>query len=475
MYAGISFFLLLSACTSSPEDTGKPNQESDPVTPDSDSGGGGGGGDSDSPPVTECTEDAALLTGISVEVTDMPTVLRVTWSTAEPTDGAVVFWDSARAYTTALTGAETTEHEHLLVGMPASTEVSLKVVVGDKCSPVTTATTGTLPSGLPPLSATVNDADAVDGFSVVPVVTANTSFVSIIDSLGRYVWTKEISFVVYRARFSKDKTAVLYDISSSAIEIDGEIHRVSLAGEEEATYLIPGHHTDFVEADDGTIAALGWDIQEIEGRKFLGDILVEYAPDGTLTEVWNAFDHFEVDTSEQYPTGWYPGDLSVEDWSHANNLSYAEDDYFITLSTNNAIVRFDRDTMAQEWAMEDIFPTPDNPPEYFYNLHSAQYLGNDQLLVFNRGNYVDICSSAQEYTIDPDADTFVSTWSYTSEECYMVYYLGETRRLENGNTRIVWSTAGVIDEVDSAGNTLASYSLSLGAAFAFLDTVDTLY
>ena len=67
------------------------------------------------------------------------------------------------------------------------------------------------------------------------------------------------------------------------------------------------------------------------------------------------------------------------------------------------------------------------------------------------------------------------TWSYESEDCLHVYYLGESHPLDNGNMLIVWSTSGRIDQVTAAGQSVWRIEADLGAGFGFVDHVASLY
>lgn len=430
-------------------------------------------------PPSDCVEDAALFSEITVENTDIATVLRVSWTTTEATEGFIVFSDGVLSHSTPLSAAST-EHSQLLLGVPADTDVSFQIMAGDRCSAINTARTESLPAGLPPLSVVTLDAARVaGGYTIVPLITESTSFITIIDALGRYVWAYEFAYAgVYRARIAPDYQSILFNNEANTVSGEGAVWRINLDGSGLISYAIPGGHTDFIALEDGTLTVIGWDVQERDGRTFVGDTIVRRNPDGSIETLWNAFDHLDVDTSVPYSTGWYPADPAAEDWSHVNNLSYAEGDYFFSVANLNAVVRIDGETGAQEWIMRDdpLFGNP-YPDEdiYFYNLHSVQYLGDNHILVFNRQDYVDRCSSADEYEVDPTTNTFTRVWSHSAEECYKVYYLGEAQRLDNSNTRISWTTSGVIDEVDTTGAIVSSYALSLGAGFAFISPTSSLY
>ena len=63
--------------------------------------------------------------------------------------------------------------------------------------------------------------------------------------------------------------------------------------------------------------------------------------------------------------------------------------------------------------------------------------------------------------------TAEEVWSYANEGVF-VYILGEAARLPSGNTLIVWSTAGQVQEVTPGGELVWSLDSEVGGAFGLL-------
>ncbi len=126
----------------------------------------------------------------------------------------------------------------------------------------------------------------------------------------------------------------------------------------------------------------------VEGSRYLADRIVEVSPTGALREVWNVWDHYTPDPSEDWSGGFYVPDPEVLDWSHVNAISYsaAEDAYFVSLPL-----------------------------------------------------------------------------------------LGNAQRLPDGNTLLVFSSAGEMNEVSPSGDVMWRLNLDLGAAFGFSERIDSLY
>ena len=85
------------------------------------------------------------------------------------------------------------------------------------------------------------------------------------------------------------------------------------------------------------------------------------------------------------------------------------------------------------------------------------------------------CSEAIEVTLSPEDGLATKTWSYRSEDCNLVLFYGEARRLENGNTLVIFSSSGQISEANPAGETVWQVNSDVGGAFTFGQRIDSLY
>jgi hypothetical protein len=420
---------------------------------------------------------------VTVTPTAMPTVLRAAWETDEDTEGYVLFAGRGQvARRSATTSGQL--HEVLLVGLRPATEVAYTVWVDGMaaCGGEGSTTTGALDVGFPTVAANVTTMDAEQaGLTVVPLMGKSASGAVILDEEGAVVWAAELGGggrSVFKATPSLDGDAVLFNESANGFERPGVLYRLSLDGERYDSFEIVGGHTDFVERAPHEYTMLGWEIREFEGRRLLGDTLVEFDESGGSRVVWNAFDAIEVDLSRSYDTGWFRSDPTVEDWTHVNGLSYsaAEDSYYLTMTLDDAVARVSRSTGEMTWRMAtgagDF--TSDSESAMFVRPHSVQPL-DGSVLVFNRGRPnqgAEACSDVVQVAYDMAAGTMSKIWSHTPESCITVESLGSAQRLGGGNTLICFSSAGRIDEVDDVGDLVLSLSLPAGSTFGFAARVD---
>ncbi len=426
-------------------------------------------------PVEGCVEGDGAVVEVEATLTDVPTVVRVTWRTPAHSSGVVHFTTATGVRRTSVSSG--TEHEVLLLGNRAHTDVPFRIASDDgvtlSCGEVRTVTTGALPADLPNLGVTIADGYAVEGggYTVVSIIRQLTSFVVLLDSGGEYVWAWEDTEGTYAGQyFNADvdlaRSGLLVNELADAADADGAVLRIGFDGAVRAPVYIEGSHTDFVELPDGGIAALSWDIREVDGERYLGDRIVEVDAAGNTRTVWNVWDHYTPDPHTPWPTGYYVADGTVLDWSHVNAIAYdaANDAFLVSLPFNQSIARIDRETGSMTWVIrgDGLVQMP----------HSVQALG-DSVLVFNRGHVgmPEACSEAREI----DLASRTSVWSYQTEPCLLVPFLGAALRLPDGNTLVDWSSAGQLDEVSPSNELLWRVNLDLGAAFGFADRLDSLY
>ena len=251
-------------------------------------------------PISHDVNDGGVLTQTLIS-----TVLSAQWTNLDAPARAWFEGETSGAH-----GAtpETTGGHALLLGTVADEQVTVQVEFdpdGDRrCSEPVVATTGPLPPSLPELVQSLHDADrAVDGSLVAPIITQSGSYVVVLDSLTRPVWVLQTDGTIFRARLSRDHTAVLYFSGAPGPGAIGAIHRTTLDGMTTTDTVATDVHTDFDELEDGSYVTLTWDVREFQDgdttRRLLGDAVSVVNPDGDTTPVWNAFDHFTVDLTQE--------------------------------------------------------------------------------------------------------------------------------------------------------------------------------
>ncbi len=419
----------------------------------------------------DATGAAPVISDVEAEVSEAVTmVVTVRWTTDVPSTGHVEFGvgDDLSLSTPAETGAAT-DHEAVLLGLPADADASYRVVAEADGAvaegELSTITTGPLPPELPNPTVT---GSGHDGYMAVPLL-GSVSAATILDADGRIVWFRlyEGELDLFRVRLSHDGSSVLFNAADVSDEpsAETEIVRVALDGSSVTGVTIPWLAHDFVELPDGTLTAIALDIREVDGEDVRGDKLVEVAPDGTQTEIWSTFDC------------WDPAEVVGTDpesgWTWTNAIDYDEtgDDYYVGIRNLSSIVKVDRATGACEWALGGAAATLEmvGDSSGFLHQHQFQVLG-DSVLVFDNDGGPGLASRAIEYELDLDAGTAEQTWSFTTDPPIYSFVLGDVNRFDDGATLITWSVLGQIDRVTAAGESVWRLNTAMGYALGF-DTV----
>lgn len=451
----------------------------------------------DSGSAPSCPVDPYLFYGVRAELTDVPTVIRVSWTTAEPTSSQVVFRTEEATRWTDPDPTLRTDHEVLVLGLPPYTETTLRAAgaregvdtgtddtgtVGDDplCSHALTLTTGSWPAELPEVHlAHREEGRATAPAIAVPLIGVDERYFVIIDDQGRVVWAlePEQGGVMYRSPVSRDGDHLWWGYEATSAGNPGIIRKVAWDATVVEEYTVPTMHHDLVELPDGTIATLGLETRTYregdEERQLLGDTILEVYPDGTVEEIWNAFDWFSPDLGEQYPD-FYEGWSTAECWTYANSLSYQEqeDRYLMTLDGLDGLVGVDRSTGELAWIYAEDGPglAPDDDGDYLERAHRVRADDDGSLLVLERGPYLDgVCAEALRLELDQERGVVHETWSWSTADCVQVWMLGDIWPVEDDHVIAVWSSAGRIDEIDPKGESVYRLDLDMGDTFGFID------
>jgi hypothetical protein len=440
----------------------------------------------DGSPRDSAAVGAIELFDLSAAAADIPTVIRVSWTTAEPCTSVVTGTAEGAVVETTETEA-TTSHSVLLAGLPPLSEVAVSVTVArddDVGSGQTLAETGGLPGWLPRYTYSAHvPKSAAPGFVLAPAILANGGGIVAFDGLGRVVWawpqgSSANPDTLFRARLSMDGQYVLANEQAYSAETEGSILRIALDGSTVDRVKVLSGHTDFAEYAPGGYLVLGWEIREMDNRKILADSVIEVAPDGAQRELFNAFDAFTLDLSREYDH-FYLADPAVEDWTHINGISYAAEDdtFYLTATFNNGVLHVDRPTGSLLWTLSDSGGDFENlgDSEMMMFPHSAEAVEGG-VLVFNRNNFVDGtgCSEAVELELDAAAGTARQVWSYASERCVLTSSLGAAQRLPGGNTLVTFTAASQADETTSEGDLAWRVSAPAGSSIGFTSHVPRL-
>lgn len=418
------------------------------------------------PPKGEAS--ATLPTDIDAVVSpDVVTVITVRWHTEVATAGYVEFGESGELGRSTPVTEAGTEHEVLLLGLPADTEIHFRpvTVAGDESALIATIATGSLPAGIYPMEVT-GETPGWHGYQVF-TLQGSAFAVIIIDSLGRTVWyrTVEVTGHLMRAFLSNDGESLVYLVSGSGEHPENDaIVRVALDGSTVTEIPIPSASLDMVELPDGSFAVIVAEDRGEEGAASLGDTIVEVAADGATRVIWSAWDQYDP----------IPDTADIHDWTHANALDYdaASDAYYLSMKSLRCLVKIDRTTGELLWTMNG--PLSDFAGAAI-DVHHQFHLLDRGVLFFENGPDERGSSRAVEVSYDEDAGTMEEVWSYVHDPPLLVYATGDVHRFDDGTTGIAWSTAGEIQRVTPDGEVIWQLNVDLGQALTYVQVVESMY
>ena len=205
-------------------------------------------------------------------------------------------------------------------------------------------------------------------------------------------------------------------------------------------------------------------------QKVMGDVIIEFTPEGEIVHKWKCFDHMPVERIgyETFSRYWerrgFPG---VIDWSHANAIVPLpdEDAYLVNYRYQSAMIKVDKGSDKIDW----IFAEPsgwgkdlqnkllDIPEDgWNWHQHSPRFTKNGNLLFFNNNNYQarpfettselrESPSYAVEYKINEQNKTVERIWD---------------SRIEGENS-LISIAMGRVSELPNSGNILACFGALL--------------
>jgi hypothetical protein len=413
---------------------------------------------------------------VMAEISDtIATVVKLRWTTGEPTVGYVEYGPTAAlGLRTPTEATPTTAHATALLGLTAETPCFYRVVTSDGSATIAgemgSIQTGSLPVGLPTL---IQTGSGQSGFVVAPVI-GSKNWVVALDSQGKVVWyhTDDRKLDFYRARLSVDGKSVLYNaarISGNPAE-NSELVRVALDGSGSTSVPIPFLAHDFVEHPDGTLAAIVFEDRDVAGATVRGDKIVEVTPDGTQRTVWSSWDCFDPVAS--------PGDDPELGWTFANALDYdaAADCYYLGMRNLSTITRINRQTRACEWKLGLYASTFTFAQGSAHFLHQHQFqVRGDHILLMDNDGAGGHQSRVIEYQLDFAQNVAKQVWSYVASPSVYTFVFGEPQRFDDGSTFINWGAAGQLERVDQAGTSSWKLNTGTGFVFGFHSLVDSLY
>ena len=406
-------------------------------------------------PTVACTADVGIHDVVATLDPNIANVVHVTWTTDTPTFGAVEFGtDTGYGQASPTEPEATTEHSATMLGLYANSDYHFRVLGTPEGGEVqegddAVTTTGALPSEVPDVEI-VTAFEPADARSMVLASwesmdqTENSLFV--FDEDGAVVWYWLPAIGVNAVHALADGTGVYYVDSVPELGEDATLTIVTYGGQATSFPCAYCHH-DVAELADGSFATVRSTFQDIDGERIGGDQVVTIAADGTLTVVWDAFDHLTVVENIGWDAGQLPG---AADWTHANGIVYdaVSDSFLLSLYGPQTVVSIQHATGLTNW----VLGGPDNQfagGEDIGVNHAPRFF-EEGVLLFNNGRSAG-GSKVVEWAVDPMNLTAEQTWSWAPEARLYTPVLGDAHRYADGSVLSSWGITGHILMSDTDG------------------------
>jgi hypothetical protein len=201
----------------------------------------------------------------------------------------------------------------------------------------------------------------------------------------------------------------------------------------------------------------------------IGDIVVEFARDGSVVKQWKLMDMLDVyrigyDSHAPIWNIWAYTEVKggTKDWAHANSLFYdsSDDSIIVSLRHLDAVMKFSRQTGELVWILgthdgwkdrwKPYLLNPQGELEWQYHQHAARMTARGNLLLFDNGNNrswppgekqkaKESYSRVVEYAVDAKAKTVGQVWKYggPADELFFSAFISEADLLpQTGNVLV---------------------------------------
>ncbi len=322
-----------------------------------------------------------------------------------------------------------------------------------------------------------------------------------IDRWGEIVWTYRIDEAIGDVRRLANGN-LLY-------VADGRVREIDLLGDTRAEWYAKGRwedrtpqagarevaagmfHHAAIELPWGNLLACSMEIREIDGfpateddpeggtetARLVGDVIVEFARDGTVVNEYRLLDLLDPrrvcygSRSAYWVRRGFPGTC---DWSHVNALAYdgADDGFVASVRHQDCLIKIDRASGELVWILgdhagwrapwTDKLLTAAPGLEWPYHQHDCSITPAGTLLCFDNGNHraipfapgmpeVDCYSRAVEFAVDRDGMTARQIWARgrADDGTYSCFQSGAYRLPSTGNTYINYGGVCSVDGTPS--------------------------
>jgi arylsulfate sulfotransferase len=366
-----------------------------------------------------------------------------------------------------------------------------------------------LPSDIPPIEVTVCVPEKREPglilFNIRPSPAAehlgDFGLIAAVDQVGEMVWIYRTDEAIGDVRCLKNGN-ILYVSDGRITEINllGDTVREWYAVERWLGKTPPKRaigvptgmfHHAAIELPSGNLLACSMEIREVEEfpateddpeggtetAKVVGDVLIEFDPDGRVVNEYRLLDLLDprrVCYGSRAGYWVHRGFPATCDWSHVNGLSYdaANDQIIASVRHQDCMISINRESGDLEWILGDPgnwnepwsnkLLKPSDGLQWQFHQHDCSVTTSGTIMCFDNGNHralpfdkkmneADCYSRAVEFSVDIENRSVEQIWSRGRKEdgTYSTYQSGALRLPDTGNTFINYGGVCTLDGLPS--------------------------
>ena len=377
-----------------------------------------------------------------------------------------------------------TDHRLPILGLAANKTHTLRVRAVDPTGNWVEAedtleyTTPALPDDFPPLSVQVSKMDRMEpGVTLFEIsrrlgndFDPDFQLVLAVNSHGEVVWYYRPDHSIGNLRILSNGNLLYLSSQYRAIEasLTGEIVRQWHAGQypnggdelDVPAGSIPvdteTFHHEILQMPSGNFLVLSTELRVVdnfpkdlgnpgslkEKANLIGDVVVEFQPDGVIVNQWKLLDLLDANRYGYSSAGrfWETrgyGHIEggTKDWGHVNSVFYnqPDDSIIVSVRAQDAVAKFSRQTGELIWILgthagwrdpwKEFLLNPVGELEWQFHQHAARITRDGSLLLFDNGNFrawppeakipdKETYSRAVEFKIDEEEHTVEQVWLY---------------------------------------------------------------
>ena len=426
----------------------------------------------------------------------VPLAAILEFSTDEPSRVVLIVSDGKEEREVDVNQDFATDHRLPILGLAADKTHTLTVRAVDPSGNWVEAqdplqyTTPALPDDLPPLSVRVSKMDRMEPRVTLFEITkrignqpdSDFHLVLAVDLNGEVVWyyrpdhparyvhvlsngnllyisgyrvleatlTGDIVRQWHAARYPNDGNPL--DVPEGSIPVDVETFHHEILQMPSGNFLVISTALRVV---DNFPTEVGNPESPQESASVIGDVIVEFQPDGTIVNRWSLLDLMDPDRYGYLSAGnfWRTrgyGHIEGElkDWGHVNSVFYnpPDDSVIVSVRHQDAVIKFSRETGELIWILgthagwgdrwKPYLLNPVGDFEWPYHQHAARTTRDGLLLLFDNGNDrawppeartpdKEAYSRAVEFKIDEEQGTVEQVWFYGGPGAFFSSFVSE--------------------------------------------------